>query len=228
MPDLAVVVCIAFDHRAPTEGLRKFKACLFKSAFVETAMEVSGSFDLIVHARLASLTAYTEQIDRIAGAIRRYVRRYESNFVSREIACKTRDERRIWVPCRDGRKSIDVCMIDKVAAEGDYMRLYVGDWHCLLHETIGKLHRRLGDQFIRLHRSALVRTDFIERLIHEDRRWIARLRDGSQQIVAKSHVPDVISLISFNSATHRSHSLKLVPSGENSTEGLEIRVAVDA
>jgi hypothetical protein len=54
--------------------------------------------------------------------------------------------------------------------------------------------------FVQLHRSWLVRAEFIERLIHHDQRWEARLRDGTHVAVARSHIRDVLSLISGDSS----------------------------
>lgn len=196
MTELSVIVCLAFDHRASTAGLKKFKDCIFHCPFVEIAMEVSGSFDLIVHARLSSLAEYTEQMDFIREELAQYVVRMETNFVSKRISAHLdEEERALWVPCDGGRKRIDTIQIDKVVAEGDYMRLFVGQWTCLLHETIRNLRQRLGPQFIQLHRSILVRVDFIDRLLHQERRWVARLCDGSEHRVAKSHVAEVVHLI---------------------------------
>ena len=107
----------------------------------------------------------------------------------------------MWVPCVGGRKRIEIGMIDKVVAEGDYMRLYIQGWHCLIHSTIHALKEQLDARYIQLHRSSIVRIDFIERLLHRDRRWVARLRDGSHQPVAKSHVSEVLDLIAHESST---------------------------
>lgn len=114
----------------------------------------------------------------------------------------------MWVPCAGGRKRIDMGMIDKVIAEGDYMRLFVHDWHCLIHTTIHALKERLDARFIQLHRSSIVRIDFIDRLMHHDRRWIARLRDGSQQSVAKSHVSAVLDLMAHDSPVRECKTAK--------------------
>ncbi len=106
----------------------------------------------------------------------------------------------MWVPCVGGRKRIEIGMIDKVVAEGDYMRLFISDWHCLIHSTIHALKDQLDARYIQLHRSSIVRIDFIDRLLHRDRRWIARPRDGSQQPVAKSHVSEMLDLIAHESS----------------------------
>jgi acylphosphatase len=45
-----------------------------------------------------------------------------------------------------------------------------------------------------LHRSIIVRRDFIDRLVHEGRHWIARLRDGTIERVAKSHAVETLEM----------------------------------
>jgi len=200
MGDLNVVVCVAFDHRSDAERLQRFKDCICQCDFVGVAMEVSGTFDMIVQGNIESLAAYAEQMDRIRPQIAEFVTRIETNFVGKIMERRPEAEKCMWVPCAGGRKRIEVGMIDKVAAEGDYMRLFIHDWHCLIHSTIRALKEQLDDRFIQLHRSAIVRADFIERLLHQDRRWIARLRDGSQQPVAKSHVAEVLDLMAHESS----------------------------
>jgi DNA-binding LytR/AlgR family response regulator len=50
-----------------------------------------------------------------------------------------------------------------------------------------------GSNFIKLHRSCLVRIDFIDRLIHEGRRWTARLKDGTKVSIAQNSVQRVLA-----------------------------------
>ncbi len=206
MAELNVVVCVAFDHRSNAEGLERFKNCICHCDFVEVAMEVSGTFDMIVQGKIESLSAYTEQMDRIRPQLAEFVTRIETNFVSKKIERHSVVEKCMWVPCAGGRKRIEIGMIDKVVAEGDYMRLFIHDWHCLIHSTIHALKDQLDARYIQLHRSSIVRIDFIDRLLHRDRRWIARLRDGSQQPVAKSHVSEVLDLMA-----HESSNIRRIP-----------------
>jgi len=208
MADLNVVVCVAFDHRADAEGLNRFKECICHCDFVDVAMEVTGSYDMIVQGRIDTLAHYTEAMDRIRPQLAQFVTRIETNFVGRKIERLPEGEDFMWVPCAGGRKRIDMGMIDKVIAEGDYMRLFVHDWHCLIHTTIHALKERLDARFIQLHRSSIVRIDFIDRLMHHDRRWIARLRDGSQQSVAKSHVSAVLDLMAHDSPVRECKTAK--------------------
>lgn len=200
MPDLAVVVCVAFDHRASFAGLKSFKDCICACPFVEAVLEVSGTFDLIVHARLSSLQDYTEQMERIAPQLAEFAQRVESNFVGRKVE-RTEKECALWVPCREGLRRIDAGMINKIVAEGDYMRLCMDDSECLVHDTIRHLITQLDEgQFIQLHRSMIARVDYIDRLLHKERRWIARLRDGTEQSVAKSRVADILRKLSSDSS----------------------------
>lgn len=206
MAELDVVMCVAFDHRSDAVGLERFKSCICHCDFVEVALEVSGTFDMIVQGKIGSLAAYTEQMDRIRPQLAAFVTRIETNFVSRRTERRSAVEKCMWVPCVGGRKRLEVGMIDKVVAEGDYMRLHIHDWHCLIHSTIRAIKEQLDNRFIQLHRSSIVRIDFIERLLHRDRRWIARLQDGSHQPVAKSHVSDVLHLM-----VHESSKLERIP-----------------
>ncbi len=200
MAELNVVVCVAFDHRADAKGLERFKSCICHCGFVEVAMEVSGTFDMILQGKIATLADYAEEMDRIRPQLAEFVTRIETNFVGKKIERHAEAEKFMWVPCVGGRKRIEIGMIDKVTAEGDYMRLFVHDWHCLLHSTIRALKEQLDARFIQLHRSSIVRIDFIDRLMHHERRWIARLQDGSQQAVAKSHVSAVLDLMAHDSS----------------------------
>jgi hypothetical protein len=189
--NLAVIVCVAFDHRASVDGLRKFKDCIERCPFVDTTLEVSGTYDFIVQGRCASFAEYNQQMERIRPQIAEFAARFEPNFISKTTERLLPEDLTdsLWLPCEGGQRHVKASMIDKVEAQGDYMRVFVGDWNCLVHVTM----HRLSDQllkfgFIRLHRSSLVRIGFIERLVQTGDCWTANLRDGSQMTVAKSEV----------------------------------------
>lgn len=203
MPDIDVVVCLAFDHRAPADGLAKFKDCIARCPQVSSAIEVSGTFDLIVEAHCPSLPDYIAQMERLRPMFATFATRVESSFVSRHIE-RRRDgcDGALWLPCGDGRRRVDRGAIDKVVAEGDYMRVHVGEWNCLVHQTMARLAEQLGEpEFLRLHRSFLVRIGFIDRLIHEGRRWRARLRDGTEVRIAQGHVHHLLEATGRESST---------------------------
>lgn len=223
MSDLNVVVCLAFDHRAPVEGLNAFKQCICNCAFVDTALDVSGTFDMIVEGKIESLEKYTEEMARIAPLIQQFVARYEVNFVGKRTE-RTHARHVLWLPCSEGRRRVDAHMINKIVAEGDYMRIHVADWKCLVHETIRNLLSQLpANQFVRIHRSIVVRIDFIDRLLHEGDSWIARLQDGERHKVAKARVQPTLRMISTDSSKHQSRSSKLKSASDGTGNVIEIR-----
>ena len=86
--------------------------------------------------------------------------------------------------------------IDKVSAERDYMRLHVGRRSWLIHHSMAALEEGLDPElFVRLHRSAIVRKDFISGFSRSPSgRWIARLIDGSEQPVGRLYSDQVRSI----------------------------------
>ena len=186
-----MIVCIAFDHRASVEGRRNFKDCIERCPFVDTTLEVSGTYDLIVQGRCASFAEYNEQMERIRPHIAEFAASFEPNFISKTVErpLPENEADALWLPCEGGQRQVRAAMIDKVEAQGDYMRVFVGDWNCLVHVTMNRLSEQLLRYgFIRLHRSSLVRIGFIERLVRTGDCWTAALLDGSQMGVAKSEV----------------------------------------
>jgi two-component system response regulator AlgR len=95
-----------------------------------------------------------------------------------------------WVPHRAEIIRIAARDIDLIEAERDYMRLHVGPRSFLLHKTITELERRLDPaEFLRLHRSTLVRRDRIARFRHNGSgAWEAQLQDGRWLRVGRSYL----------------------------------------
>ena len=86
--------------------------------------------------------------------------------------------------------------IDRVSAERDYMRLHVGRRSWLIHHSMAALEEGLDPElFVRLHRSAIVRRDFIAGFTRNPSgRWIARLADGTEQPVGRLYSDQVRSI----------------------------------
>ncbi len=92
-----------------------------------------------------------------------------------------------WASDLSGLVRIAAQDVDRVSAERDYMRLHVGRRSWLIHHSMAALEEGLNpDLFVRLHRSAIVRKDFITGFTrNQSGRWIARLADGSEQPVGR-------------------------------------------
>jgi two-component system response regulator AlgR len=101
-----------------------------------------------------------------------------------------------WASDRSGLVRIATRDVDRVSAERDYMRLHVGARSWLIHHSMAALEDRLDPQlFVRLHRSAIVRRDFITGFSRNPSgRWIARLGDDSEQPVGRLYADRVRSI----------------------------------
>ena len=98
-----------------------------------------------------------------------------------------------WASDRTGLVRIASRDIDRISAERDYMRLHVGPRSWLIHHSMAALEDRLDPgHFVRLHRSAIVRRDFISGFSRNaSGRWIARLADESEQPVGRLYADRV-------------------------------------
>jgi two-component system LytT family response regulator len=96
---------------------------------------------------------------------------------------------RILVPHRDGMVPVATSEIQWIKAEGDYARIHLlSGKSYLLTRTLRDLEQRLDPKaFLRIHRSAIIRTDTIREVKSEGS---ARLRvvldDGTELIVSRS------------------------------------------
>jgi two-component system, LytTR family, response regulator AlgR len=98
-----------------------------------------------------------------------------------------------WVPDHSGLVRIAARDIERITAERDYMRLHVGRRSWLIHRTIAKLEEDLDPElFIRVHRSVILRRDTIMGLYRDEGgHWVARLSDGGEQRIGRSHGDEV-------------------------------------
>ena len=102
-----------------------------------------------------------------------------------------------WVPHRGDMVRLAVEDIDLIQAERDYMRLHIGARSYLLHQTIAALEARLDPgQFIRIHRSTIVRRDRIVRLKHgATGGWCVETLDDADFRVGRSYVKAVRAMV---------------------------------
>jgi two-component system response regulator AlgR len=109
---------------------------------------------------------------------------------------KTRWLEEFWASDLTGLVRIAARDVDRVSAERDYMRLHVGRRSWLIHHSMSALEDGLDPNvFVRLHRSAIVRRDFITGFTRNaSGRWIARLGDGGEQPVGRLYADRVRSM----------------------------------
>ena len=79
----------------------------------------------------------------------------------RHSQLRRRDDH-VWVSKRGSLVRVDLHRIDRVEAEGAYVRIHVGRESYLHREAMGVIEARLdGNRFVRVHRSHLVRGGFV-------------------------------------------------------------------
>ncbi|MGH6786604.1 MAG: LytR/AlgR family response regulator transcription factor [Novosphingobium sp.] len=100
-----------------------------------------------------------------------------------------------WVPHRSELLRIAAGDVDRIDAERDYVRLHIGQSDggsrsYLLLQTVSGLEARLDPaQFIRVHRSTILRRDRIVGLRHDGLGvWSAELADGSAVRIGRTYL----------------------------------------
>jgi len=98
-----------------------------------------------------------------------------------------------WVPHRSELLRIAAESVQRIDAERDYVRLFAGERTYLLLQTIAGLEAKLDpEQFIRIHRSTILRRDFILGLRHEGLGvWCAELADGEVLRIGRTYLRKV-------------------------------------
>lgn len=107
----------------------------------------------------------------------------------------------LWVPHRSELLRIAVSEVHQIDAERDYVRLHVGNpgeegdagRSYLLLQTIAGLEERLDpEEFIRIHRSTILRKDNIRGLRHDGLGvWSAELQNGEALRIGRTYLSKV-------------------------------------
>jgi two-component system LytT family response regulator len=83
---------------------------------------------------------------------------------------------------------LDTARIDWIGAADNYVRVHAGAESYLVRETMNEMERRLNpSEFIRIHRSTIVRADRIRELrpwFHGEHQVI--LRDGTELMLSRA------------------------------------------
>lgn len=130
--------------------------------------------------------------DRLERAIERAIARRGER---KEKASEWLEE--LWVPHRSELLRIAVSEVHRIDAERDYVRLHVGESEqsrsYLLLQTIAGLEARLDpEEFIRIHRSTILRRDNIRGLRHDGLGvWSAELQNGEALRIGRTYLSKV-------------------------------------
>lgn len=98
-----------------------------------------------------------------------------------------------WVPHRSELIRIEAAQVERIDAERDYVRLHVGDASYLLLQTIAGLEARLDPRdFIRIHRSCILRREGIRGLRHEGLGvWSVEIDGGETLRIGRTYLSRV-------------------------------------
>ncbi len=130
---------------------------------------------------------------RLTRALERARAHLANRSTERKVERESKWLEEFWASDLSGLVRIAATDIDRVSAERDYMRLHVGRRSWLIHHSMTALEEGLDPEvFVRLHRSAIVRKDFIAGFSRNPSgRWIARLKDGEEQPVGRLYADRV-------------------------------------
>lgn len=155
---------------------------VFVTAFSEFALE---AFDV------AAVDYLVKPFDdeRFAQALQRARKRARER--RREVAPKYSD--RIAVESRGQTRVVPIARIDYITASGPYAELHVADKTFAVRERMQILEEQLDPNvFIRVHRSAIVRLDRIESMLHRPGGdYAVRLKDGTEIDVGRARRDDL-------------------------------------
>jgi two-component system response regulator AlgR len=134
--------------------------------------------------------------ERLARAVERARERLAARGDEGPVAERPLYLEEYWVSEARGLVRLAAQDVDRISAERDYMRLHVGKRSWLINHTIGKLEAELDPKrFVRIHRSAIVRRDFVTGLRRDEGgRWFARLADGEEQKVGRLYLSNAKGL----------------------------------
>ena len=114
-------------------------------------------------------------------------------------------ETELWIREGDARVRVPVEMIERLEADGDYVKLHVGQRVRLMRARLGDLADRLDPaQFVRIHRSEIVRHDLIAAIRrHDSGRTFAVLAGGREVPVSRRYVTRITQTLRFRKESAR-------------------------
>lgn len=175
-------------------------AVIFITAFDDQALRAfeSRAIDYITKpidpGRLqAAFRRATEQVEASAGQERISELLETIRALRQSGASPQRGPSEFWVKVRNNYVRLAATQIRRFQAERDYVQIHAGAETYLHHESLTSLERRLdSDDFMRVHRSTIVRRDQVVRIRTGPlSSMVAVLTDGSEVRVGRTYGPAV-------------------------------------
>lgn len=202
--DIKMPLLDGFDVIEQQLGARA-PAIIFVTAFhrfAVKAFEVAAADYILKPVRLARLATAieraraliaTQQVAQDPAALRALA----ASLRHSTTAAEPDPDEDFWVQRHGEFIRVPVSRLERATAEGEYVRLHAGDQSYLHREPIGHLAERLAPRgFIRVHRSAVVRSDLVTAARRTRYgRLAVILADGSEQTVGRKYADTVRGLI---------------------------------
>jgi two-component system LytT family response regulator len=164
------------DFIVEASGAEAMPATIFTTAYEHFALK---AFDV------AAIDYLVKPFDdeRFAQALAR-----ARKAIATRPAPKSEYLERIPVESRGQIRVVPVALIDYITASGPYAELHIGDRTFAIREKMQTLEEKLDPSvFFRIHRSAIVRLDRIDTLLHAaGGDYAVRLKDGTELSVSRS------------------------------------------
>ncbi len=166
-------------------------AIVFATAYDEYAID---AFD----ARAIGYVLKPVRRERLANALEQAARLASGTLA--EVAADSRIAARRKHVCSRSHGEMRLIPLDEVnyfQADQKYVRVYHAGGHDLIDDSLKSLEREFADDFVRIHRGAVVAVNKIERLVRsEDGKHHVVLRGGSQEpqnqlIISRRHLAEV-------------------------------------
>jgi len=161
-------------------GAEEMPATIFTTAYDQFAIK---AFEV------AALDYLVKPFDdeRFAQALRRARKSVEHDHEPAPAGPKPEYLERIAVESRGQVRVVPVSRIDYITASGPYAELHVGERTFAIRERMQLLEERLDPAvFFRIHRSAIVRLDRVDTLLHAaGGDYAVRLKDGTELSVSR-------------------------------------------
>lgn len=126
---------------------------------------------------------------RFQAAIERVRRRLEEKY-SETISQSNQAKKlltRLFVRVRDSIVPLKIDDISRFEADDDYVKVFANNRFYLINQTLGEIEMRLDtSRFCRVHRSAIVNLEFVERIESQDRRLLIILKDKTEILASRS------------------------------------------